>query len=127
MNHANIPVQVLVPLFSILIVAMILHARKQHLFIRRIQGLTAIDEAIGRATEMGRPMLCSIGLGGIDVPTLQALSITTYIIRNSARFNTRAIVPVAKPTIFPVAEEAIREAYVAEGRAEQYNPEDVRF
>jgi hypothetical protein len=127
MNHANIPVQILVPLFSILIVVMILHARKQHLFIRRIQGLTAIDEAIGRATEMGRPMLCSIGLGGIDVPTLQALSITTYIIRNSARFNTRAIVPVADSQIFPVTEEAVREAYTAEGRPEQYNADDVRF
>ena len=41
----------------------------------RIQGLTAIDEAVGRSTEMGRPMLCNIGLGGIDVVTLQALSI----------------------------------------------------
>jgi len=127
MNHANLPVQVLVPLFSIIIVTMILFARKQHLFIRRIQGLTAIDEAIGRATEMGRPMLCSIGLGTIDVPTLQALSITSYIIRNSARFNTRAIVPVADSQIFPVTEEAIREAYTAEGRPEQYNGDDVRF
>lgn len=127
MNHANVPVQILLPLFSLVIVAMILRARKQHLFIRRIQGLTAIDEAIGRATEMGRPMLCSIGLGGIDVPTLQALSITSYIIRNSARFNTRAIVPVADPQIFPVAEEAVREAYIAEGRPEQFNGDDVRF
>ena len=127
MNHANVPVQILLPLFSIVIIAMILAARKKHLFIRRIQGLTAIDEAIGRATEMGRPMLCSIGLGSIDVPTLQALSITSYIIRNSARFNTRAIVPVADPQIFPVAEEAVREAYTVEGHPEQYNAEDVRF
>jgi hypothetical protein len=127
MNHASLPVQVLLPIFSIIIVSMILFARKRHLFIRRIQGLTAIDEAIGRATEMGRPMLCSIGLEGIDVPTLQALSITTYIIRNSARFNTRAIVPVRDPTIFPVAQEAVREAYNVEGRPEQFNADDVRF
>ncbi len=127
MTHANIPVMILVPLFSIIIVIMILFARKRNLFIRRIQGLTAIDEAIGRATEMGRPMLCSIGLGGIDVPTLQALSITSYIIRNSARFNTRAIVPVMDPQIFPVTQEAVREAYNSEGRPEQYVPDDVRF
>ena len=127
MEHANLAAQVLVPLLSIIIIVAILVARRKNLFIRRIQGLTAIDEAIGRATEMGRPMLCSIGLGGIDVATLQALSISTYIIRNSARFGTRAIVPIADPTIFPIAEEAVREAYVAEGRPEQYNAEDVRF
>ncbi len=127
MHHANLAVQLLLPAFSLIIIITILAARRKNLFIRRIQGLSAIDEAIGRATEMGRPMLCSIGLGSIDVPTLQALSITSYIIRNSARFNTRAIVPVADPQIFPVAEEAVREAYVAEGRPDQYNPEDVRF
>ncbi len=127
MTNANLPVQIVLPLFSIIIVAMILMARRKQLFIRRIQGLMAIDEAIGRATEMGRPMLCSVGLGGIDVPTLQALAITSYIIRNSARFNTRAIVPVANAPLFPVTEEAVREAYTAEGRPEQFNSDDVRF
>lgn len=127
MEHANKSVWVLVPLMCIAIVAMILTARKRQLFIRRIQGLSAIDEAIGRSTEMGRPMLCSIGLGGLDVATLQALAITSYIIKSSARFNTRAIVPVADPQIFPVVEEAVRESYVAEGRPDQYNAEDVRF
>src|SRR5947208_548508 len=127
MEHAIPMVRVLLPLFSITIVAMILIARRKNLFIRRIQGLSAIDEAIGRATEMGRPMLCSIGLGSLDVPTLQALAITSYIIKASARFNTRAIVPFADPQIFPVVEEAVRQSYVSEGRPDQYNPDDVRF
>jgi hypothetical protein len=127
MEHANLAVQILLPLFSVIIVLTILTARRTQLFIRRIQGLTAIDEAIGRATEMGRPMVCSIGLGGIDVPTLQALAITSYIIRASARFNTRAIVPISDPTAYPIVEEAVRDSYLAEGRPEQFNAEDIRF
>ncbi|HZO90710.1 MAG TPA: DUF6754 domain-containing protein [Chthonomonadaceae bacterium] len=127
MEHASLTVQILLPLISVIIVATILMARRRQLFIRRIQGLTAIDEAIGRATEMGRPMLCCPGLGGIDVPTLQALSIITYIVRASARFGTRVIVPVSDPTTFPIIEEAIRDAYVAEGRPEQFNSNDIRF
>jgi hypothetical protein len=127
MEHASLTVQILLPLMSLIIVAMILMARRRQLFIRRIQGLTAIDEAIGRATEMGRPMVCSIGLGGIDVPTLQALSITSYIIRSSARFGTRAIVPVCDPTALPIVEEVIRDSYVAEGRPEQFHSDDIRF
>ena len=127
MEHANLFTGILVLLMSAAILVMILTARKKQIFIRRIQGLSAIDEAIGRSTEMGRPMLCCIGLGTLDVPTLQALSITTYIIKSSARFNTRAIVPVYDPRVFPVVEEAVREAYASEGRPEQYNPDDVRF
>ena len=127
MKNANLPIQILLPLLSIVIIAMILRARSKQLFIRRIQGLTAIDEAVGRATEMGRPMLCITGIGGLDVPTLQALSITSYIIRNSVRFNTRTIVPVFEPQMLPVVEEAVRDAYTIEGRPEQFNEEDVRF
>ncbi len=127
MEHANHTALILVPLMSVVIIMMILMARKKQLFIRRIQGLGAIDEAIGRATEMGRPMLCCIGIGGLDVPTLQALAITSYIIKSSARFNTRAIVPVYDPQTYPIVEEAVREAYVSEGRPEQYLADDVRF
>lgn len=130
MEHANWAVRLLVTLISAIIVFTILTARRRNLFIRRIQGLTAIDEAIGRATEMGRPMVCSTGLGingGIEIVTLQALSIVSYIIRASARFGTRAIVPVYDPQMVPVTEEAVRDAYAAEGRPELYNADDVRF
>ncbi len=131
MEHASVTVRILVPLFSLIIVTTILLARTRQFFIRRIQGLSAIDEAIGRATEMGRPMVCMTGLGlntgGVDVPTLQALSIVTYIIRASARFNTRAIVPVYEAPMLPITEEAVRDAYAIEGRPEQYNGDDVRY
>jgi len=130
MEHANWMVRILVPLLSVVIVLTILTARRRHLFIRRIQGLTAIDEAIGRATEMGRPMVCVTGLGdkgGIEIVTLQALSIVTYIIRSSARFATRAIVPVFDPQMIPITEEAVRDAYEEEGRPELYNPDNIRY
>jgi hypothetical protein len=130
MEHASHLVRILVPLMSVIIIATILIARKRQLFIRRIQGLTAIDEAIGRATEMGRPMVCTTGLGnkgGVEIVTLQALSIVSYILRSSARFGTRAIVPVYDSQMLPVTEEAVRDAYTAEGRPEMYNSDDVRF
>ena len=59
MEHASVTVRILLLPLCAIIVRMILLARRKNLFIRRIQGLTAIDEAIGRATEMGRPMLAA--------------------------------------------------------------------
>src|SRR5438094_1000169 len=116
MEHANNAVRILVPLFSMIILVTILVARRKDLFIRRIQGLTAIDEAIGRATEMGRPMLCTTGLnatsaGGIEIIPLQALSIVSYILRASAQFSTRAIVPVSDSQMLPITQEAVQNAY----------------
>jgi hypothetical protein len=130
MNHANLLVRTLLPLFSAIIVTMILTARRRPLFIRRIQGLSAVEEAVGRATEMGRPMVCTTGLGingGIEIVTLQALAIVSHVVRLAARYTTQAINPVYDPQMLPIVEEAVREAYVAEGRPDRFNADDVRF
>src|SRR5687767_15164157 len=49
-------------------------------FVRRIPGLTAIDETVGRATEMGRPITFSLGLSQkLDIVSLQALAIALHV------------------------------------------------
>ncbi len=48
--------------------------RGKKLFLRRIAGLEAIDEAVGRATEMGRPVLFVAGTQDMDdVQTLAGI------------------------------------------------------
>lgn len=120
--------RVIVYLFSLLILSTILHARSGgRVYIRRIPGLSAIDETVGRATEMGRPITFSLGLGGLDIVTLQALAIALHVIRQAIRFGTRVILTMADPTIYAVADEAVNEAYTAAGRSESFNRDDVRF
>ena len=76
MEHATWPARVFLFAISAIIIYMVVSAQRgKQLYIRRIPGLTAIDEAVGRATEMGRSILLSVGLGGIDIVTLQALAI----------------------------------------------------
>lgn len=101
--------------------------RGKPLYIRRIPGLSAIDEAVGRATEMGRPMMFCPGLDPLGLPTLQALSILKYITSIAAKYRSRIIVPTADSVVFTIAEEISKEAYSAEGVPEQFNPEDIRF
>ena len=44
--------------------------RDRGMFVRRIAGLDAIDEAVGRSTKMGKPILFSFGIGYLtDVAT----------------------------------------------------------
>lgn len=128
LEHANWFMRILFFAMSAIIVgSVILAQRGRAMFIRRIPGLTAIEEAVGRATEMGRPVLFSPGLDGINIVTLQALAILTYIIKLAAAQATRVIVAIRSPTVYPVAEESTREAYDAAGRPELYRAEDVRF
>jgi hypothetical protein len=121
-----------VAVFEGILVALILYriygARRGRLpFIRRIPGLNAIDEAVGRATEMGRPILMVPGLSGLDIVGLQALNIFTYITRTAARFATPIRLCVADALLYAVGQEAIQDAYRAEGKLENYDEDSVRF
>jgi len=110
-----------------IVVSVLLAQRGRKMFIRRIPGLTAIEEAVGRATEMGRPMFFSTGLHGITIVTLQALAILSYIVKLAAVHATRIIVATASATLYPVLEESVREAYTAADHPEAFRSEDVRF
>lgn len=104
-----------------------LAARGKALHIRRLPAIDAIEEAVGRATEMGRPILFVPGLADIDVPTFQAIAIAGHVTRLAARYRTRVILPVTHTVIMTMAEEVLREAYAEGGAPEAFRPEDVRF
>ncbi len=126
--YANGMVYIVEGLIVLFILYNIIAARRgRNLFIRRIPGLASLDEAVGRATEMGRPMLFGPGVGGFDIIGLQAMSILSHIIRKAAKFGTRVIVPNIDPLLFTVSEEVAKDAYAAEGVPEQYVPEDIRY
>ena len=56
MNYLNVAVGLVI--FAVLVLYFIQQARSgRELFVRRIAGLEAVDEAVGRATEMGRAIL----------------------------------------------------------------------
>jgi hypothetical protein len=128
LEHANWFMTALLGGMSAIIIASVLLAQRgRAMFIRRIPGLAAIEQAVGRATEMGRPIFFSPGLDSISITTLQALAILSHIVRLAAAQAARVIVGVRDPTVLPVAEESVREAFTASGHPEAYRPEDVRF
>lgn len=128
LDHANWLTGMLLFVIVSAVIATIVTAQRGRLpFIRRIPGLNAIDDAVGRATEMGRPILFSSGLVELGMIGLQSLAVAGQISRHAARYGTRFIYPVYDPQMMPIAEEVLREAYAAEGRPEAYRPEDVRY
>jgi len=78
-------------IFGGFVFVMIGKAKKGHdLFVRPIAGIEEIDNAIGRATEMGRPILFVPGTSGItDVATLAGLSILGRVAKKAAEYDTK--------------------------------------
>lgn len=130
MQHAsdNWWVSGLIVLLSLIIIGKVLSAQRGKLpYIRRIPGLNAIDEAVGRATEMGRPVLMVPGISGLDVVTLQALSIFSYVGRAVARFGNKSIMATIDPIVTGIGQETLRDAYADSGRPELFDDGDVRY
>lgn len=96
---------------------------------RPIAGLRAIDDAIGRATEMARPVLFTPGWGGdIQRPTtIASLNMLGQVAEKTAQYGCRLMFPTHDPVIQSVAQEVIRESYARAGFADRYREEDVRF
>jgi hypothetical protein len=113
---------------GIVVVFVTLAKRGKDLYIRPIAGLQEIDNAIGRATEMGRPMLYCMGNGSIsDVATIASMGILGLVARRAAEYDTKLIVPCYDYIIMPIAQEIVREAHYAVGRPDTYDRNNVFY
>lgn len=105
--------------------------RKQKTYIRRVAGLDAIDEAIGRSTEMGKPHFAMIGVGMFDHWTMAALQILAYQARICAEMNTRLIVPTGGSDgamlTREVALDIVNNEYAVAGRAGEFDENDMPY
>lgn len=128
-HTGKVPLFIAMLLFGTVIVWNIYYARSgKDIFVRRIPGLEAVDEAIGRATEMGRSILYTLGLGRVDdVPTIASMTILGQVARRTADYETPLRVPCRDPIVMNVVREVVRTAYLDEGRPDVYNEENVFF
>ena len=125
-NTAKLNNLVLAVALSVVILLFIAVARRRELYIRRIGGLEALDEALGRATEMGRSVLFVHGLKGMDqIPTIAAVNILGRVARRTARLDAELRVANVDPVVMSVSQEVVKEACLEEGRPDAYRPGDV--
>ena len=126
-NRTNVLIGFIV--YAILLLWFIYNARKgKNLFIRKLAGLEALEDAVGRATEMGKPILYVPGLSTIDdIATLASLNILSLVAKKTAEYNTTLLVPNRSPVVYVVAREIVKEAYTDAGRPDAFNPDNVYF
>lgn len=97
-------------------------------YIRPLAGLGAVDEAVGRATEMGRPIIFIPGTGELDqIQTIAGLSVLGRVAATTARCRTPLRVPVLYPLPMAAAQETVKQAYLDEGITDPLDPQTVQY
>ncbi len=128
-NTARINTLVAVVIFVSLLLYFVSRAKRgKSLFIRKIAGLDAVDEAVGRATEMGRSVLYVPGLSTMsDVATIASINILQRVSKKVAEYDTPLIVPVADAIVYMVARQVVKEGYMEAGRPDSFKEDNVFF
>ena len=128
-HTGRINVLVAITVFTAMLAYFVNKARSgKGLFIRKIAGLAAVEEAVGRATEMGKPILYIPGLGDIDwTATIASMNILGEVAKKIALYDTALIVPNRWSVTFTVSKEVVKEAFISEGRPEKFKEDYVRY
>lgn len=128
-NTARLPMAFCIIILFAVILFYISQAKKgEKLFIRKIPALNAIEEAIGRATEMGKPVLYVPGIMDIDDPqTIASMSILSRVAEKTAKYGTPLYVPTSRSMAMTMAQQVVKESATRVGRPDWYNMDNIRY
>jgi len=120
---------VLITVFSAAVLTYTSWARKgKDLYLRKIPGLDALEEAVGRATEMGKPVLYIPGLQELDeIETIAGISILGRVAKITAQYETPLMVPVRYPLVLAAGQEVVEQSYIEMGKGDAYDKDIVRY
>ena len=100
----------------------------EEIYLRTIPGLKAFEEAVGRSTEMGKPVLYVPGIVDMDqVETVAGVIILGHVAKMTAQYETPLNVPVARSIVMKAGRESVRESYIMEGRPDLFHEDMVHY
>ncbi len=100
----------------------------KELYIRKIAGLEEVDNAVGRATEMGKKIVYIPGRQDMDnVQTIAAVLLLGRVARLAAEYETRLEVPNTRSMVMVSCREVVKEAFLKAGRPDAYRENDIHY
>jgi len=115
--------------FALVLLFWIYYARSgKQISIRRIAGLDAIDESIGRATEMGRSILYISGTGSIrSIATIASMNILARVARMTAEYDIPLNIPCNDSVVMNIEREIVQNAHLDAGHPDTYKQDNIYF
>lgn len=114
---------------SLVIISIAVARRKSGMmFLRKLPVFDAIDEAIGRATEMGRKVLYIMGQLDVDEPqTVASMNILARVADRTATYGCSLDIPCVWPMAMSMARETVKESYLRAGKPDEYREDDIYY
>lgn len=128
-NHDRINVLATLGVLLLLLLWYIYRARAgETLYVRRLPGLEAIEDAVGRSTEMGRPVLYLTGGKDMDnIETMAAVTILGHVAGKTAECGIPLLAPMNRSFVMTVAQEVARQAYQSRGRGDAFQADQICY
>jgi len=127
-HKTNLFIAMLVLGIIIMSFARIAKRNPHKLFIRRLAGLDAVEEALGRAAEMGKSVFFCHGPGDLSsVVTISAINLLGKIAERVGEYGTQLKVTCLDYLVMQVSQDMVRDAYARVGRVDAYRDDDVMF
>jgi len=128
-NSGRIGALIILVLLSVVIFWFIETGKRgKKYYIREIGGLSAVEDAVGRATEMGRPVLYIPGIMDMDdIQTIASMVILGRVARKTAEYGAPLIVPTSRSVVMSVAQEVVKEGYLQAGRPDAFQKENISY
>jgi len=118
-------------LFFVLLLTLLVSRRQRLPALRPIAAFDALPDQIGQAAESGRTLHISLGTGGIGggdtVTSLTGLSALAHLAEQGVATDTPPLVTVSDPTLLPLAQNILRQAYARRGRSDDFSWTQVRL
>jgi hypothetical protein len=106
-------------------------AKTKKVPIRTLPPLEHISEAVGRASEMGRPVFfCPLNALVVSAEvgqTISGMSVLQHVSRLCAKLGVPLYATVGRAEALSLLEEAVETGYVLENKEEDYKPENIQF
>ena len=87
----------------------------EEIYMRPIAAIKAMEEAVGRATEMGTPVLYVPGISSLDqIDTISGLTILGHVAGMTAEYEANLHVPVCVPIVMEKLVTQRKKVYLIE-------------
>jgi len=128
-DGARFPLFIITLIICGSVVAFIEMARRgMSLKLRKIAGLEAVTEAVGRATEMGRPVLFIPGIQDMnEIQTIAGLTVLSRVAKTAAEYDAKIEVPTTRALVMTAARETVQAAFLEVGRPDAYREDRINY
>lgn len=113
--------------WGVIIAGMITAKKGKAIDLRPIAGYEALEECVGRAVEMGKPIHACPGFFGLTLEMMAGISALNHVAKLAARYDADLITTTANPDTYTVTDAVVRQAYTEAGKTDNYKPEMVRY